>query len=186
MSVPQGGTYPTGSARRGRAKVIVLPVARVSCSVRGSALLVTNSARLPSGDQASSCGAVSLSGQLASRYRAPCGLNRYSAAGPASGTSPCTRPAPSQADLAPRHASGGCSRSGRRGTRRRTGEGRHVSGCSSAVHQRTGRLARPPVTAVRLKLSSATCTASRSSGNLLMSCVNTMVSSSRASGAPMQ
>ena len=62
--------------------MLTLPVARVSCSVPPLPEKTWNSARLPSGDQAVSCGANRQFGQLASWYLVPAGLIRYSATGP--------------------------------------------------------------------------------------------------------
>src|SRR6185437_15931151 len=62
--------------------VVIWPVARVSCSARPWPEKTWNSARLPSGDQATRSGAVRLSGQWASWYLAPIGLIRYSVTGP--------------------------------------------------------------------------------------------------------
>src|SRR5215469_7845817 len=64
------------------AKVVVRPVARVSCSTPPWPEKTWNSARLPSGDQASSWGANRKSGHRASWYRVPAGLIRYSVTGP--------------------------------------------------------------------------------------------------------
>ena len=63
-------------------KVLIRPVARVSCSTPPLPEKTWNSARLPSGDQATSSGANRKSGHRASWYRAPPGLIRYSLAGP--------------------------------------------------------------------------------------------------------
>src|SRR6185437_10953631 len=71
MSRPRGVVYPTGVALPCMTKVLFRPVARVSCSVRSLPAKTWNSARLPSGDQATSPGAVRLSGHRASWYRAP-------------------------------------------------------------------------------------------------------------------
>src|SRR6201989_1230945 len=76
MSTPRGVFYPTGVAVPCMTKVLFRPVARVSCSVRSLPAKTWNSARLPSGDQATSPGAVRLSGHRASLYRAPPGLIR--------------------------------------------------------------------------------------------------------------
>jgi hypothetical protein len=57
-------------------KVLIRPEARVSCSAPPLPEKTWNSARLPSGDQATSPGAVRLSGHRPSWYRAPPGLIR--------------------------------------------------------------------------------------------------------------
>src|SRR4051794_7225692 len=66
MFRPPGVVYPVGVAPPGRAKVVAFPVARVSCSRPPLPEMIWNRARLPSGDQASSSGAVRWSGQAAS------------------------------------------------------------------------------------------------------------------------
>src|SRR5580693_2971362 len=82
MFRPSGVVYPIGLAMPGRTKVLARPVARVSSSTPPLPEKTWNSARLPSGDQATSCGANRQFGQLVSWYLVPAGLIRSSAAGP--------------------------------------------------------------------------------------------------------
>src|SRR5580704_5875346 len=63
-------------------KVVIRPVARVSCSAPPLPEKTWNRARLPSGDQATSSGADRKSRHRASWYLAPPGLIRYSVTGP--------------------------------------------------------------------------------------------------------
>ena len=76
MFRPRGVVYPIGVASPCMTNVVIWPVARVSCSARPWPEKTWNSARLPSGDQATRLGAVRLSGQWASWYLAPVGLIR--------------------------------------------------------------------------------------------------------------
>ena len=78
MFRPRGVVNPIGDAPPGRPKVLTWPVARVSTSVRSWPEKAWKSARWPSGDQASSCGADREFGQRASWYLVPPGLIRYS------------------------------------------------------------------------------------------------------------
>src|ERR1700683_2225451 len=81
MARPRGVVNPIGDTPVGRAKVLTWPVASVSSSkLRPEE--AWNSTRWPSGDQATSCGAVRKFGQRASWYLVPPGLIRYSSSGP--------------------------------------------------------------------------------------------------------
>jgi hypothetical protein len=82
MFRPRGVVYPIGVALPCMTNVLTRPVARVSCSTPPLPEKTWNRARLPSGDQATSSGAVRKSGHRASWYLAPPGLTRYSVAGP--------------------------------------------------------------------------------------------------------
>ena len=66
MARPSGVVNPIGSAAPGSTNVLTWPVARVSSSAPPRPEKTWNSARFPSGDQATSCGAVRQSGQRAS------------------------------------------------------------------------------------------------------------------------
>ena len=72
----------SGCAMPGRTNVLACPVARVSSSAPPLPEKTWNSARLPSGDQASSTGANRESGQRASWYLVPEGLMRSRVTGP--------------------------------------------------------------------------------------------------------
>ena len=68
--------YPMGVASPGRVKLLTRPVARVSCSAPLGPANTWNSARRPSGDQATNCGADREFRQRASWYLVPPGLIR--------------------------------------------------------------------------------------------------------------
>src|SRR6266566_1294410 len=76
MFRPCGVVYPIGVALPCMTNVLIRPVARVSCPAPPLPEKTWNSARLPSGDQATSSGADRKSGHRASRYLAPPGLIR--------------------------------------------------------------------------------------------------------------
>src|SRR5260370_19904171 len=82
MFRPSGVVNPTGLAMPGMTNVLSCPVARVSTSTPPLPENTWNSARFPSGDQASSTGANRESGQRASWYFVPEGLMRSRVSGP--------------------------------------------------------------------------------------------------------
>src|SRR5580658_1550736 len=82
MFRPSGVVYPIGLAMPGRTNVLAWPVARVSSSAPPLPEKTWNSARLPSGDQASRTGANRESDQRASWYLVPKGLMRSRVTGP--------------------------------------------------------------------------------------------------------
>src|SRR5580693_2564242 len=82
MFRPSGVVYPIGLAMPGRTNVLARPEARVSSSTPPLPENTWNSARFPSGDQASSTGANRESGQRASWYLVPEGLMRSRVSGP--------------------------------------------------------------------------------------------------------
>src|ERR1700722_6098368 len=82
MFRPSGVVNPTGLARPGMTNVLSCPVASVSTSTPPLPENTWNSARFPSGDQASSTGANRESGQRASWYLVPEGLIRARVSGP--------------------------------------------------------------------------------------------------------